>query len=335
MVIRASIGVLTLALVVGGCAHTPYVTLGHYLPSSEVEIKVDRVLTCDANNNIVEVSDVKSTTKYVADYSQWKLLPISQIDSAFADADMTFEFYDDGRLKGVNTSTTGKGEDILKSAMSLVGMFGFEATRKPDKPACDIIKKLAGKADALTVSYTKNILIEDQMRTWLDPMLSSALAVKELQAHIGDVCAVITKKGPVQTPDMAEGQSGMVIDLKQPGIALVIVKTGFEPDTCEGDFLWKGEFLAPQFGKEYKLPIPKAALFGKQTFELAVGESGTLTKVKYGKVNGANSALVVLNSAATELQRTDSERAQEANDEVNRIKAMTKLAKCKADPANC
>ena len=38
---------------------------------------------------------------------------------------------------------------------------------------------------------------------------------------------------------------------------------------------------------------------------------------------------------AAELQKTDAERTQEANNESDRIKALTRLAKCKADPASC
>jgi hypothetical protein len=38
---------------------------------------------------------------------------------SFADSDANFQFYDDGRLKSINQSTTGQGETIIKSVVSL------------------------------------------------------------------------------------------------------------------------------------------------------------------------------------------------------------------------
>ena len=334
MLSRTAIGVLVACIAVCGCASTPDVTLIHYLPSSEVEIKVDRLLTCTDESRIIEVSDVSHSTKYMADYNLPKPLSLSSIDGTFADADLKFEFYDDGRLKGINATTTGKGEAIFKSVMPLISMAAFDASEDPNKPACDEIKKLAGQADVLTISYRKKLTIAHNATTWIEPVLSSSVAAGKLKQHIGEVCTVVTKRGVLKAPTMATGQPGMALDLVQPGIAVVTVMTGSEPN-CDRSVLWNGDFLAPQFGAPYQIMIPKAAVFGKQEFEIAVGESGTLTSVKYGKTNGVSEALVVVNSAAAELQKTDAERTQEANNESDRIKALTRLAKCKADPASC
>ena len=60
------------------------------------------------------------TTAYAADYAQAPYqLTISDLDSPFADTDFGFNLYDDGRLKGINATTTGQAEAGAKAAVSL------------------------------------------------------------------------------------------------------------------------------------------------------------------------------------------------------------------------
>ena len=53
----------------------------------------------------------------------------------FTDSDMGLTFYDDGRLKGVNQSTTGQGEAIIKAAASIaatIAPIGHAGEREED-----------------------------------------------------------------------------------------------------------------------------------------------------------------------------------------------------------
>lgn len=316
------------------CAHTPKVTLGYYLPRSEIHLKVDRVLACSKANRVVEVVAVTPTTRFVADRSKWRPISIADVDGSFADADLKFEFYEDGRLKAVNATTTGKGEDVLKSAISLMGMVAFDETRGTDPASCKTIRNLSGQAKALTLTYEGYIEIVGDGTVPIEPIVSSAAAHKELAASMGGVCAAIKTRMQANAPEISQRGEGARLMLVQPGAATITVTSGGK-NSCVESTHWMGEVLAPQFGKEYALPIPKAAMFGKQVFEVSVGESGTLSSVKYGKETGANQALTVLNTALPELQKTTAEQTAEANEEADKIKALERLAKCRADPASC
>lgn len=325
---------IVIVLLSTACAHTPKVTLGYYLPRSEIHLKVDRVLACSKSDRVVEVVAVTPTPRFVADRSKWKLVSIADVDGSFADADLKFEFYDDGRLKAVNAATTGKGEDVIKSAISLIGAVAFDETRGADIASCKTIRRLSEKAKSLTLTYEGTIKIVGDGTIPIEPIVSSAAAHKELAAGIGGVCAVIKTTVQTNAPEINTQGKGARLTLVQPGAATVTVTSGGK-NRCVESTHWVAEVLAPQFGKEYELPIPKAAMFGKQVFEVSVGESGTLSSVKYGKETGANQALTVLNTVLPQLQKTTTEQTAEANEEADKIKALARLAKCRADPASC
>lgn len=328
----ALVGVVLLGT---ACAHTPNVSLGYYLPRSEIHLKVDRVLACNTANQVVEVVSVTPTPRFVADRDRWQWVSIANVDGSFADADLKFEFYDDGRLKAVNASTTGKGEDILKSAISLIGLVAFDGVREADLASCKTIRRLAGKTKTLTLTYEGTIEIRGDGSVPLEPIVSSAAVHKDLEDGIGGVCAVVEKAIQSDAPTMGEASNGAMLTLVQPGAATITVNSGGKNKGCMQSMHWAGKVLAPQFGKEYQLPIPKAAMFGKQTFELAVGESGTLSSVKYGKETGANQALTVLSTALPAFQTTTAEQTAEANEEADKIKALSRLARCRAEPDKC
>lgn len=102
-----------------GCASTPDVELGYYHARSEIEAEVTRTLTCSGGDTLVEASDVKLTTKHLADRKNSASINAAALSGWFADSNITLQRYSDGRLKGINTSTEGKGETILTSAVSL------------------------------------------------------------------------------------------------------------------------------------------------------------------------------------------------------------------------
>lgn len=46
-------------LTLGGCAHTPAVTLSYYLPKTSVSFKVIRTVACDAGDNLNNVGNLQ------------------------------------------------------------------------------------------------------------------------------------------------------------------------------------------------------------------------------------------------------------------------------------
>ena len=100
--------------------------------------------------------------------------------------------------------------------------------------------------------------------------------------------------------------------------------------------IWAGTFPVGQLGTIYTIPIPHAAVFGKQSFELALDESGALTQLKYGKSTGAGGAIAVAQQGFDAVKpSTDSERAAAIEAEISLRKAQDHRAKCLADASAC
>lgn len=326
--------IVGVAVLTSSCAHTPQITLGYYPSHATVDLAVNRTFACDpTDKKIFEVVTVEFQPKYRAQ-GQWHTFPIHELDSRMADADITFELYEDGRLKGVNASATGRGEDILKSSVtaisSVVGIVGLEAN---EQFACERIKEVGDKKP-VTITYAENIDLigEGQGLVPVQVAKGSESTQEALAMFVGGVCATVIKYSPPAfMPVNAEPKSPTDLQLVQPGVAEVEVRTG----ACDGKALASRKIAAPQFGAPFSLPIPKARAFGKQTFELVLAESGAITKVRYGKETGGNQALGAFNFAAATLDRTAAERAQEAKDKADEIAANARLVACRADPSSC
>jgi hypothetical protein len=86
---------------------------------------------------------------------------------------------------------------------------------------------------------------------------------------------------------------------------------------------------------DYQLPIPRAAMFGKQVFAASFDEAGSISQVQYAKDTGGAGVLNVLDAAASQLNRTDTEQAAAYKAEADVIAAQQRLVKCKAAPASC
>ena len=73
---------------------------------------------------------------------------------------------------------------------------------------------------------------------------------------------------------------------RQPANMEVAVATG-PSGGCGTSNLWAGTVQVAQLGDRYTLPIPRAALFGKQVFAASFNEAGALTSLGYNKDSGA------------------------------------------------
>ena len=111
---------LLIVLLASGCAKTPDISVNYFLPKSDLQLKVFRTVACDAAKNPVVASTVMPTVSHVADMDTPKSIKVAELDGFLSNSNLEFEFYEDGRLKGINTTSTGQGEPILKSAISLV-----------------------------------------------------------------------------------------------------------------------------------------------------------------------------------------------------------------------
>lgn len=336
MKLKVHAAIAFMCLLTTSCASTPDVNLGYYHSKATADLTVNRTFSCNKKKHVIEVVTTDLQPRYVAD--TWESFRPKDIDGAMANTSMTFEFYDDGRLKSVNAESTGQGSEILKSAISAIttiaSIFGLDRGGSAPYPkACKAINDL-GDGKPVTVSYKSSGL--DLSKDQIDiPVATGSEANQHaLKDYIGKVCATVTRLAPLKDayPTVSPDNKSAKIWLRQPGTATVEVRT----NTCTGPSLATHQLTAPQYGKRYPLPIPKARAFGKQTFALEISEAGVATKVGYARETGANQALTVLNAALPEFDgSTAAEKAKAANDRADEIAANARLANCLADPSNC
>jgi len=283
-------------------------------------------------------------TLYSADYSKGPYsIQIKRLDGTFADIDVGFNFYEDGRLKSINASTTGQGETILKSAIALgtalAPLGGGAPPVKGPIPECAVIKSWGG-GKPVTLTYTKNIEYgkdDDGLPHNLDPAPGTAGLYRELNKGNQLPLLQVTINPPSSIKSGASyissssGSSDDVVLLTLQEVANVQVDV-----TASGQAIWSGKVTIP--GKNtYALPIPKAALFGKQTFSLTLSEAGAITQIEYGKNTGAAGPLNVATSAATaaEAPGSTANKVADAKAQADLIAQQQRLARCQAKPAQC
>lgn len=333
--------IATLALVaiwLGGCAHTPDITLGYYLPKSSVSFKVIRTIACDASDNPIVATAVTPTVKHSADMSSRQTVALSGLRGTFSDSDVKLEYYEDGRLSGVNASSTGQGEAILKTAITLAtAVFGLDGGSRTHPAECAEIKTYGGGKPLAIINEGSVDLTKGQNDAQpIAPDTASAFYANRLKAILGGVCAHMAGSTTPQAPAQYQAASGdVLLHLRQPGTASIKLTAG-PTNGCEGTEIWNDSVPAAQFGTAYILPIPAAAIFGKQQFAVGITESGALKSVQYASNTGAGQVLNVGSTALTALQGdTTTQKLAEVKAEADLIAQQQRLVGCLADPTTC
>ncbi len=345
---RYSTATFVLAFALAGCASVPDVDYLYYPAKSSVVANVTRSVACNsAQTELIVVDAPGVTTSYAADYSkkpfQFRIDALDGIFGSFADTDMHFSFYHDGRLKSINQSSVGQGESVVKSAVSLAttvaalgGGAPNQAAAKP-LPICATLKAWGGdKPVSLTYEARVDLtaatgapikLVAASDRQALAGALATTSGMPRLALIVSK--AVLARAGARWDPSANSNSSGVIL-LKLQQMVSVEVKI-----EQNGTPIWDGTVILPASGS-YDLPIPKAGLFGTQTFSLTLSEAGAVTDVDYGKHTGATAAL---NSAGTiATTQTPSTAATQAADEkakADLIYQTNRNAACQARPASC
>jgi hypothetical protein len=328
------------AILSAGCAHTPPVKVNYFLAQSEASFKVIRTVACDEGDNPVVASSVMPNVRHTADRKLGsQALPLAALRGAFSDTDVKFDFYEDGRLKGINASSTGQGESIFKSTISLLSLIAASGISRDNLSAeCAKIKKWGG-GKPLTITYEGGIDLAKDLEQLIPPEAGSAYYARELKNALGDVCAYVTQRGPSSTSVPGEysptEEHESLLTLRQPGRASISITAG-PPGLCQTDRLWSGDIAVGQFGTSYALPIPRPAVFGKQVFAVSIAESGAITSLQYASNTGAGQLLGLTNSAWTAAQgTTDAQEAAALKAEADVIAAQQRLVQCRAKPDTC
>lgn len=312
------------------CGHLPDVIVGYYLPETKVSFKVVRSVACDGDNNPVVANAAVPLAAHSADRTRRFEIRLADLRGLFSDSDVKLEFYEDGRLKGVNASTTGQGETIFKAAVAFVAL--TKARNKSEfQDECKLIKA-AGGGKPLTLTYEGAVDIKKSGDQPILPDTASSFYADELKSVVGDVCAVVQGSETPAPPTSYTPQAGkVVLQARHPGSVKIKVKAG--GGGCN-DQVWEGKVPVGQIGTPYSLPIPAPALFGKESFAASFLESGALASLQYGSTTGAGQVLNVVNSALG-LHETTAQKAAELKAEADLIAQQQRLAQCRADPHSC
>jgi hypothetical protein len=334
--------VLGLLVCLEACASTPNVVYSYYPAGSTSTVTVTQTIDCTSDKKaMVVLNSPAVNTLYFADHSKNPYtLQIKSLDGAFADADVALGLYDDGRLKSVNAATTGQGESILKAAVSLavaIAPLGG-GTQQPTVaaaalPECTFISNW-GNGKPVTVTYSHAVDLGGITAPALiavNPTPGSAELYAALKAQL-PVIQIQVSKPTVLTagarPIGSVDAGAVSLTLQETSSAKVVV-------LAQGQAIFSGNIIVP-LASTYTLPIPKAALFGKQSFAVAISEAGAVTSVEYGKQTGASGPLNVLTAAATAAAPTSTAtQAADVKAQADLIAQQQRLARCQAQPDKC
>jgi hypothetical protein len=323
-----------------GCANIPDGEISYFAARSTPSFKVVRSVICDAKDLPVVASTVTPTVTHSANTEQSHHLNLQTLRGTFVDSDIKFEFYEDGRLKSVNASQTGQGEAALKAAATLAGAL---ATFTPDKQnrafpeVCSFIKE-HGAGKPISITYEGVIDPEKINEVQNIPAdAASDFYARGIEPALNKVCAVVRSKGEPSPLPFNGATAKATLTVHQPGWANVEVMTTTPGGGCAATTpLWKGRLSIAQLGKDYLLPIPAAAPFGKQTFGATFLESGAITSLQYVSNSGSAQLLGGLNSLAAITQgETASQQLADVKSQADLIAQQQRLVQCLADPKNC
>ena len=140
---------------------------------------------------------------------------------------------------------------------------------------------------------------------------------------------------PIANPRNGVGSDEVPLKLQQTGsLSLKAIPKERTPKEKEAEPIGSATITVPLLGT-FELPIPKAALFGKQSFSLALADSGRITSIGYGSTAGAPGALNALSSVAGVQSAEDSAEAAARQAAADLIAQQSRLSGCLLNHADC
>jgi len=321
-------------LLLSACAHLPDAKFGYFLPETTVKIAALRTVACSDDDHLFVATTITPSASSSAAQESRKYVEIdlNQLSGPFSDATAKLERYEDGRLKGWNSSTTGRGEDAIKSVLSLATVATGGAIKPAIAPlsACNFVRKV-GKDGALSISYSTDLDLNKTSQSLTPDTKSQGYAAA--LAHVLPTMTitqikVVKPEKPVSYVKKSDNEP--VIKALEPGLLYLNVTDD------SGNQLWSGAVPVAQLGTPYDIPIPKPALFGKLSLNVAFAESGALDSIEYLDTNGVNQ----LTDSLTELSKatngdTTASKVADAKNEADLIFQQQRLVLCKASPSTC
>ena len=328
-------------IALSGCAATPDVEYRYFPARATTLVTVTQTVDCNQSKtqyNFIHTPTVVTT--YSSDRSKHFVLRTRDLQSTFADADVKFDWYDDGRLRSVNQSSTGQGESIVKAALTFLAPIVGGAA--PDTGDCDKLTALGG-GKPLTIVYERTVEYPKRPESKSDMQTDQ---VHELQANSNSKAAYNSVKALLRTnlPSLDFRVMPWIepMPLVEPAeeswgtIPLWLNKTVQAPVEVRVSkvVVWNGKVVVPT-ADTYQLPIPKPKLFGKQAFALTLNEAGGITTMGYTSLSGTAGAFNALSQLSATVSPSDSAKVNAMKAEADLIAQTQRLANCQATPADC
>ena len=330
---------------IASCAATPNVETGYYDAKASVVIKFTQTAKCKTVNNqqiLIRETDFSVTPSYSANRTEtaYHTLKFSKLDGFLTNTDVTVTYYDDGRLKGLNTKQAGQAGPIIKSIVDLAAAIAKAAAPTPAKDDCDFLSAMS--SDPVTVVYEGKSSFDENdkiieltpkniSKTVLENNLNTIFDVPSVDYAVDKATSCSAKSDyQRQACDLSTSKRGHYpLSLVQP--ALVTLNLNVNDDEYG-----TSKVLVPQLGKSYTLPVPKAPLFGENRFGLALSEAGTPTSIGYGASSGIAEVFTGATSVAGAVGgASTAEKAAAVKAEADLIAQQKRLVRCRADDANC
>lgn len=353
----AAMGLLAL---LGGCASIPDVEVSYRPVKWAMLVTVVHTVTC---NRDASLAIIERGANFLPIYSAASADPrfqlrLKDLDRFFADADIAVALTDDGRLKSINATTTGQGEALVKSAITAaatlasvpvtgavpagaVSLFSQNvlqkriAEAKPDS-VCDVVRKwsLTAPDQLPQVSLVQTTLIRGVAA---DPAPAPSEDQKPLLEKLQG--AGLDFRATVST-NVIQGELQPIAKLREvvesdevPLRMQRMVTFKATVTDAQGDIGIKS--IPVPTSNTFVLPVPKAALFGKQSFSLVLTESGRISNIGYGRIAGTPGAMGALTAVAGAETTEDNTEAAAMKAASDLIAQQQRYSNCKLKPAEC
>jgi hypothetical protein len=321
-------------VLLAACSTVPDVRYSYYPAEWNAKATITQTLGCDASKGtILALSTATVTPSYFADTAAMpREVFAKDLKGDFADSDFKITFTADGRLKGINQSSQGQGEAIIKAVVTLVATGAALAVDTAPTP-CQRIDAWGG-GKPVTIIYEaefgpkdlgKNIavkamppnsLLYDLIKDDLPTLAASVSTVSDYKSGAG-----------FREANSEMGFSGVRLKLQEMGRVVVTVTSG-------NDELTKSTLLVP-LAKSFDLPIPRPPLFGKQGFVLELADSGAITSVSYSSLDGTASGLNALTAIAGAETSVAKAKADALKAQSDLIVQQERAILCRTKPADC
>lgn len=350
------------AALLTGCAASPSVKYHYHLTNWETTITVTQTLGCSAAGDyLVSLSDPAVETKYFADTNQAHdgTIELKNINSRTADSNFKIDYMSDGRLQGINSTTTGQGGAILKAAITAAATLsqvpfelnfnlppgvikGAPAPAKQPKgqlAICQMVTNL-GNSKPISIVY-KYVLNADKLDAHgpitfepdaeSDPLYREVItagAIPSFTLSLSDTKPDGAGGSWDSTPEQMR-RSPQTLKVQDMGIVtLTIAERGGDKKKPDKSAI----VLIPR-QTTHDLPIPKARLFGSQTFTVAMDDSGRVKSSGYQHTTGVAGVVDAIQEAAD--TQTPESKAAALKAQSDLIVQQHRRIVCITDPTNC